>query len=64
MAAAFTSRAARPESGFLKVRRLGVDAYPTLLLHTAHGTDHLGGPVASADALTRALDQHMATTDT
>ncbi|MFG2364112.1 hypothetical protein ACGFY3_21055 [Streptomyces mirabilis] len=64
MAAAFASRAARAEADFLKARRLGVDAYPTLLLHTAHGTDHLGDPVASADALTHALGQHMATTDT
>ncbi|MFF3582384.1 DsbA family protein [Streptomyces mirabilis] len=64
VAAAFASPAARAEAeaDFLEVRRLGVDAYPTLLLHTAHGTDHLGGPVASADALTRALDQHMAAT--
>nr|WSY48728.1 DsbA family protein [Streptomyces sp. NBC_00886]WSY57536.1 DsbA family protein [Streptomyces sp. NBC_00886] len=62
--AAFTSPAARAEAeaDFLKVRRLGVDAYPTLLLHTAHGTNRLGGPVASADALTRALDQHVAAT--
>ncbi|MFG2364130.1 DsbA family protein [Streptomyces mirabilis] len=64
VAAAFAAPAARAEAeaDFLEVRRLGVDAYPTLLLHTAHGTDHLGGPVASADALTRALDQHMAAT--
>ncbi|WP_406451247.1 DsbA family protein [Streptomyces sp. NBC_01622] len=62
--AAFASPAARAEAeaDFLEVRRLGVDAYPTLLLHTAHGTDRLGGPVTSADALTHALDQHMAAT--
>lgn len=60
--AAFASPAARAEAeaDFLEVRRLGVDAYPTLLLHTAHGADRLGGPVTSADVLTRALDQHMA----
>ncbi|MEU0821311.1 hypothetical protein [Streptomyces mirabilis] len=59
VAAAFASPAARAEAHLLEVRRLGVDAYPTLLLHTAHGTDCLGGgPIASADALTHALDQH------
>ncbi|WP_150134643.1 hypothetical protein [Streptomyces hyaluromycini] len=65
MAAAFASPAARTEAeaDFLKVRRLGLDAYPRLLLHTAHSTDRLGGPVASADALTHALDQHLTTTD-
>ncbi|MFF7680621.1 hypothetical protein [Actinacidiphila glaucinigra] len=42
------------------MRRLGVDGYPTLLLHTPHGTDRIGGPVSSADALTRAMDQHLA----
>nr|WSY48716.1 hypothetical protein OG999_00095 [Streptomyces sp. NBC_00886]WSY57548.1 hypothetical protein OG999_50495 [Streptomyces sp. NBC_00886] len=64
MAAAFASPAARAEAeaDFLEVRRLGVDAHPTLLPHTAHGTDRLGGPVTSADALTHALDQHVATT--
>ncbi|MFJ6893875.1 DsbA family protein [Streptomyces hokutonensis] len=60
--AAFASPAARAEAeaDFLEVRRLGVDAYPTLLLHTAHGADRLGGPVTSAAALAHALDQHMA----
>ncbi|MES5823195.1 DsbA family protein [Streptomyces sp. RG80] len=60
--AAYVSPAARTEAeaDFLQVRRLGVDGYPTLLLHTAHGTDRQGGPVSSADALTRALDQHLA----
>jgi putative protein-disulfide isomerase len=53
---------AEAEADFLEVRRPGVDACPTLLLHTAHGTDRLGGPVASADALTHALDQHAAAT--
>jgi putative protein-disulfide isomerase len=50
------------QADFLEVRRLGVDAYPTLLLHTVHDTDHMGGPVASADALTHALDEHAAAT--
>lgn len=64
VAAAYTLPATRSEAeaDFLQVRRLGVDGYPTLLLHTAHGTDRLGGPVSSADALTRALDQHLAAT--
>ncbi|MFK0022612.1 hypothetical protein [Streptomyces sp. NPDC090798] len=63
MAAAFASPAAHTEANFLKVRCLGLDAYPRLLLHTAHSADRLGGPAASADALTHALDQHLATTD-
>ncbi|MFC8663897.1 DsbA family protein [Streptomyces sp. NPDC057199] len=61
VATAYTSPAARAEAeaDFHEVRRLGVDGYPTLLLHTAVGTDRLGGPVTSSDALTRALDQHL-----
>ncbi|MEU3620300.1 DsbA family protein [Streptomyces sp. NPDC006872] len=63
VAAAYASPATRTaaEADFLQIRRLGVDSYPTLLLHTTHGTDRLGGPVSSADALTHALDQHLAT---
>ncbi|MFD9211216.1 DsbA family protein [Streptomyces sioyaensis] len=53
---------ARAEADFREVRRLGVEGYPTLLLHTAHGADRLGGPLTSADALTRALDQRLAAT--
>ncbi|WP_371596845.1 DsbA family protein [Streptomyces sp. NBC_00564] len=62
VADAYASPTARAEAeaDFLRVRRLGVDAYPTLVLHTAHGTDRLGGPVSSAEALTQALDQHLA----
>jgi putative protein-disulfide isomerase len=64
--AAYTSSAARAQAqaDFREVRRLGVDGYPTLLLHTEQGTDRLGGPVASAKALTRALDQHLAVATT
>ncbi|WP_405539576.1 DsbA family protein [Streptomyces sp. NBC_00075] len=51
---------AAAEAQFLQLRRLGVDSYPTLLLHTAHGTHRLGSPVSSTQALTRALDQHLA----
>ncbi len=46
------------EADFREVRRLGVDSYPTLLLHTPGGVRRLGGPMSSAQALTRALDQH------
>lgn len=42
------------------LRQLGVDHYPTLLLHTGDGLQQLGGPVSSAAALTAALDQHLA----
>ena len=64
VASAYASSAARTEAqaDIRQVRRLGVDGYPTLLLHTAHGTDRLGGPVSSAAALTRALDQHLTVT--
>ncbi|MDX2853391.1 DsbA family protein [Actinacidiphila glaucinigra] len=62
VSSAWASPASRDEAeaDFRAVRRLGVDGYPTLLLHTPHGTDRIGGPVSSADALTRALDQHLA----
>ncbi|WP_329240528.1 hypothetical protein OG223_53670 [Streptomyces sp. NBC_01478] len=60
MAATVASPAtlAEAEADFLEARRLGIDAHPTLLRNTAHGTDRLGGLVTSADA----LDQHVATT--
>lgn len=48
------------EADFREVRRLGVEGYPTLLLHTEQGIHRLGGPVSSAQALTRALDEHLA----
>ncbi|MDH6229116.1 DsbA family protein [Streptomyces sp. MJP52] len=48
------------ESEFRELRRLGVDAYPTLLLHTPTGVHRLGGPVTSAAQLTDALDKHLA----
>lgn len=41
---------------FDEVARLGVHAFPTLLIHTPEGLRRLGGPTSSADALTRALD--------
>ncbi|MFI9848545.1 DsbA family protein [Nonomuraea sp. NPDC051941] len=40
----------------------GLDAYPTLLLHTPTGIHRLGGPISSALQLTEALDRHMAPT--
>ncbi|ARZ69233.1 DsbA family protein [Streptomyces sp. HU2014] len=51
-----TRRAA--EADFREVRRLGVDSFPTLLLHTPGGVRRLGGPMSDARTLTRALDQH------
>lgn len=45
---------------FRELRQLGVDSYPTLLLHTDTGVHRLGGPVSSAATLTEALDQHLA----
>ena len=53
---------AEARSDMLELRRLDVDHYPTLLLHTAHGTQQLGGPVSTAAALTTALDQHLVRT--
>jgi putative protein-disulfide isomerase len=50
----------RVEAGFRRVRQLGVDSYPTLLLHTKHGVRRLGGPTSTAQALTRALDEGLA----
>jgi putative protein-disulfide isomerase len=62
VADAYADPAIRTEAqaDFREVRRLGVQAYPTLLLHTEQGTRRLGGPVSSAQALTRALDEHLA----
>ncbi|MGW0202066.1 DsbA family protein [Nonomuraea sp. NPDC003201] len=64
VAAAILDPAARTEAedGFRELRRLGVDAYPTLLLHTPTGIHRLGGPISSALQLTEALDRHMAPT--
>jgi putative protein-disulfide isomerase len=58
VAAAFADPATRieAEGDFLEVRRLGVDSYPTLVVHTAGGPRRLGGPVSSAEALTHDLD--------
>lgn len=52
---------AEVQEEFQSVRRLGVHQYPTLLLHTPAGPHRLGGPVSTADALTAALDSHIAT---
>lgn len=58
---AFRSQDARAEAedDFRELRRLGVEGYPTLLLHAETGTHRLGGPVSSAAALTEALDRHL-----
>ncbi len=44
---------------FRELRSLGVDSYPTLLLHTDTGVHRLGGPVSNAATLTEALDRHL-----
>jgi putative protein-disulfide isomerase len=62
VAGAYADPATRTEAeaDFREVRRLGVESYPTLLLHTQQGTRRLGGAVSSAQTLTRALDEHLA----
>ncbi|WP_240958271.1 DsbA family protein [Streptomyces chilikensis] len=62
VAASYRDPATRTEaeSEFRELRRLGVDACPTLLLHTPTGVHRLGGPVTSAAQLTDALDKHLA----
>ncbi|WP_062135579.1 DsbA family protein [Demequina aestuarii] len=50
------------QADFTELRRLGVDSYPTLLLHSDTGAHRLGGPVSSAAALTEGLDRHLAVT--
>ncbi|WP_068397738.1 DsbA family protein [Kribbia dieselivorans] len=60
--AAYLDPASRAEAEreFRELRQLGVDSYPTLLLHTDRGAVRLGGPVSSAATLTEALDQYLA----
>ncbi|MGW7687970.1 DsbA family protein [Streptomyces asiaticus] len=64
VAEAFLDPATRTEAegDFRELRRLGVDAYPTLLLHTPTGSHRLGGALSSAPQLTEALDRHLAAT--
>ncbi|MEU7044138.1 DsbA family protein [Streptomyces varsoviensis] len=52
-----TRRAAEEE--FRQVRRLGVEGFPTLLLHTPAGVRRIGGPMSSARDLARAFDQAL-----
>ncbi|MGD7731590.1 DsbA family protein [Propionibacteriaceae bacterium G57] len=52
---------AQAEGDFQEVRELGVDSYPTLLLHTETGVHRLGGAVSKAANLTKALNQHLDT---
>ncbi|WP_432146492.1 DsbA family protein [Streptomyces sp. bgisy084] len=61
VADAFLDPATRAEAEreFRELRRLGVDAYPTLLLHTPTGVHRLGGPVTGAASLTEGLDRHL-----
>ncbi len=62
VAAAYRDPASRAEAQreFRELRKLGVDSYPTLLLHSDTGVHRLGGPVSSAASLTEALDRHLA----
>jgi putative protein-disulfide isomerase len=62
VAEAFADPATRieAEGDFREVRRLGVDSYPTLLVHAADAPRRLGGPVSPADILTRELDALLA----
>lgn len=47
------------ENDFRAVRRLNVESYPTLLLHSTQGLRRLGGPISSADTLQRTLDEYL-----
>ncbi|MDW6059372.1 DsbA family protein [Streptomyces sp. FXJ1.4098] len=51
----------KARADFRALRRLRVTSYPTLLLHTADGADHMGGAASTAAALTAALDQRLTT---
>ncbi|MFF1615496.1 DsbA family protein [Amycolatopsis sp. NPDC058278] len=55
---AFNARTGAAQD-FSRAARLGVTAYPTLLLHTATGVVRLGGPTSAAAHLTDALDRHL-----
>ncbi|WP_241777772.1 DsbA family protein [Streptomyces sp. CT34] len=61
---AYASPAGRVKAhaDFRTLRRLRVTSYPTLLLHTAHGADQMGGAASTAASLTAALDQRLTTT--
>lgn len=56
-----SATAAQARAEFRTLRTLGVDSYPTLLLHTDSGVHRLGGPVSNAATLTQALDRHLTT---
>ncbi len=62
VAAAFEDPEVEAEAleDFRELRRMGVQQYPTLLIHTENGIQRLGGPVSSAEALTQALDAQLA----
>lgn len=51
---------AEAQREFRHARQLGVESYPSLLLHTATGAHRLGGPVTTAAALTQGLERHLA----
>ncbi|MDJ1370728.1 DsbA family protein [Gulosibacter molinativorax] len=60
--AAYRDPASREEAEreFRELRALGIDSYPTLLLHSDQGVHRFGGPTTSAAVLTQALDQYLA----
>jgi putative protein-disulfide isomerase len=53
------STRAEVQNDFEEARRLGVDSYPTLLLHTNHGDRILGDSTSSSRDLTDALDRYL-----
>jgi putative protein-disulfide isomerase len=63
VAAAFADPLSRIEAiaDFREVHRLGVESYPTLLLHTPNGSVPIGGPLASAAELTHEFAAEMVT---
>ena len=56
---AFASSHTLATQDFTRAARLGVTAYPTLLLHTGTGVVRLGGPASTAAHLTETLDRHL-----
>lgn len=48
------------QSEFSELRTMGVDSYPTLVVHAPDGLYRLGGPVSGAAGLTEALDRYIA----
>ncbi|WP_328614065.1 DsbA family protein [Amycolatopsis sp. NBC_00355] len=55
----YATSGASASQDFTRAARLGVTAYPTLLLHTETGVIRLGSPAATAAHLSDALDRHL-----